>query len=122
MGNYDTFRVQLATSHYIYGHALMEPDSGENYPPVQIGDVGFVRQGKFHRLFSALYPENHESNQRFGVPDDHEVLVPIENHIDSGTLDPNNLCSVGVKPGGPNYHTTGYQIARFPVPGSLTIM
>src|SRR6266404_3960030 len=110
MGHHDTFRVQLAMSHYNYSHALLEPDSEEIYLPVQIGDIGFVHHGKFHHLFNALYLENHESNRRFGVPNDHKVLLPIANHIDSGILYPNNLCSGGVNPGGPNYHSAGSHI------------
>ena len=96
MAHYDTFRVQLATTHPAFGHALWEPDPGEQYPAVEVGDVGFIRQGKFHRLFNALFSEIHPSNQRFGVPGDHELLPPVPNHIDHGTLYPNNFCSYGV--------------------------
>ncbi|KAH9038288.1 hypothetical protein EDB84DRAFT_1437254 [Lactarius hengduanensis] len=93
--HYDTFREELLKAYPAFGHALWEPNPGE-YPPVEVGDVGFVRQGKFHRLFNALYLEDHPSNQRFGVPEDHEQLQPIPNHIDRGTLNPNTFCSYGV--------------------------
>ena len=36
---------------------------GERYTSVEIGDVGFVRQGYFHRLFNILLPEDHPSHQ-----------------------------------------------------------
>ncbi|KAH9163724.1 hypothetical protein EDB89DRAFT_1859852 [Lactarius sanguifluus] len=93
--HYDTFREELAKAYPAFGHALWEPNPGE-YPPVEVGDVGFVRQGKFHRLFNALYSEDHPSNQRFGVPEDHEQLQPTPNHIDRGTLNPNTFYSYGV--------------------------
>lgn len=96
MRHYDTFRLQLGIAHPDFGHALWDTSSGEQYPPVQVGDVGFVRQGKFHRLFNVLYSENHPCNQKFGVPEDHERLPPVPNHIDSGTLYPAHFCSYGV--------------------------
>ncbi|KAH9066642.1 hypothetical protein EDB87DRAFT_1539269, partial [Lactarius vividus] len=74
MTHYNTFRDQLAISHPAFGYALWEPNPGEQYPPVEVGDVGFTRQGKFHRLFNALLPANHQSHQRFGVPELYEPL------------------------------------------------
>ncbi|KAF8263058.1 hypothetical protein EI94DRAFT_1704292 [Lactarius quietus] len=119
MPHYDTFRLQLGIAHPDFGHALWDTSSGEQYPPVEVGDVGFIRQGKFHRLFNALYSENHPCNQRFGVPEDHERLPPVPNHIDSGTLHPNNFCSYGVTAtsgGGSDLHAAGP-----PIPGSAEV-
>ncbi len=98
MAHYDTFRVQLAIAHPALGHALWEPEPGEHFPPVAVGDVGFIRQGKFHRLFNALLPEDHPSHDTFRVPEGHEPLRPsMLNHVDHGTLYPNNFCSYGVR-------------------------
>ncbi|KAH9066183.1 hypothetical protein EDB87DRAFT_1573806 [Lactarius vividus] len=93
--HYDTFCEELAKAYPAFGHALWEPNPGE-YPPVEVGDVGFIRQGKFHRLFNALYSKDHPPDQGFGVPEDHEQLQPIPNHIDSGALNPNTFYSYGV--------------------------
>ncbi|KAH9057579.1 hypothetical protein EDB87DRAFT_1548684, partial [Lactarius vividus] len=85
------------------GHALWEPEPGEHFPPVQVGDVGFIRQGKFHRLFNALLAADHPSHGTFSVPEGHEPLRPtMPNHVDRGSLYPNNFCSYGVRvtPGG----------------------
>ncbi|KAI0303225.1 hypothetical protein BC826DRAFT_890256, partial [Russula brevipes] len=80
-----------------YGHALWEPSPGDLYPTIEIGDVGFIRQGKFHRLFNALLPGDHPSHKDFGVPEHHEPLqLNMSRHIDTGTLSPNNFRSVGV--------------------------
>ena len=95
LAHYDTFRIQLGIAHPAFGHALWETSSGE-YPPVQVGDVGFTRQGQFHRLLNVLYSENHPCNQRFGVPVDHERLPPVPNDIARGTLYRARLCSYGV--------------------------
>ncbi len=44
------------------------------YDRVEVGDVGYVRQGYFLRLFNALLPANHHA-QVYGVPDG---FVPID--------------------------------------------
>jgi hypothetical protein len=92
MAHYDIFRQQLAIKFPAYGHALWEPS-----PAGEVGDVGFIRGGKFHRLFNALLPSDHPSHRNFGVPEHHEPLqLNMPQHIDTGTLHPNNLRSVGV--------------------------
>jgi len=100
MAHYDIFRERLAMKYPAFGHALWEPDS-----PVQVGDVGFIREGRFERLFNALLPEDDRS-QEFGVPEHYEPLVPsLSNHIYGGSLSPNNYCSGGVSVGAdPGYH------------------
>ncbi|KAI0298043.1 hypothetical protein B0F90DRAFT_1735852 [Multifurca ochricompacta] len=97
MAHYDIFREQLAIKYPAYGHALWEPSPGELYCPVEVGDVGYIREGRFHRLFNALLPAKHQSHQTFGVPEYHEPLKPnTSKHIDSSTLRPNDFCSAGV--------------------------
>ena len=93
---YDTYREELGTAYPIFGYALWDPDPGQ-YPRVEIGDVGFTREGKFHRLFNALLPEDHPSHGRYGVPENYEQLqVLLPEHIDRGTLFPSDLHSQGV--------------------------
>jgi hypothetical protein len=97
MAHYDIFREQLAIKYPAYGHALWEPSPGRLYSPVEVGDVGYVREGKFHRLFNALLPADHPSHRTFGVPEHHVPLVPNPSeHIDVGTLKPSHLCSHGI--------------------------
>ena len=101
MAQYITFREQIAIAHPTYGYALWESDPGEQYPPLAVGDVGFIREGKFRRLFNALLSEDHQSHERFGVPGGHEPLqLTMLDHIDHVTLSPNDICSHGVSPYG----------------------
>lgn len=96
MDHCDIFREQIAIKFRGYGHALWEPDPGElyNHRSVEIGDVGFIRDGKFHRIFNALLPHDHPTHQNFGTPEGHEPLqIGIEKHIDIGELSPNDFCS-----------------------------
>ncbi|KAN0126288.1 hypothetical protein V8E53_015211, partial [Lactarius tabidus] len=80
-----------------YGHALWDPNPGNLYPAVEVGDVGYIREGKFRRLFNVLLPANHPSHTNFGVPEYHEQLTPnIGNHIDIGTLNPHDFYSASV--------------------------
>jgi hypothetical protein len=62
MAHYDIFRHHLAMKFPAYGHALWEPDPGNLYPAVEVGDVGYIREGKFHRLFNVLLPAEDESH------------------------------------------------------------
>jgi hypothetical protein len=97
MADYNIFRHHLAVKFPAYGHALWDPDSGSLYPAVEVGDVGHICKGKFHRLFNVLLPEDHPSHQNFGVPEHHEQLtLNMENHINICRLRPNNFCSAKV--------------------------
>ena len=71
---YHTFREILAMKYPDCGHALWDPSPGGLYDAVQVGDVGFIRNGRFHRLFSVLLPGEHPSHQNLGVPELHRPL------------------------------------------------
>jgi hypothetical protein len=99
MAHLDIFREQLGIKYPIYGHALWEPSPGKLYGAVEVGDVGYIRGGKFHRLFNALLPADHASHSKFGAPEYHEPLVlssGLSDHIDTGTLDAKHYCSPGI--------------------------
>ena len=93
MADYEIFRNQLLQTFPGYGHALWDPNPTNPDEPVKVGDVGFMRWGKFHRLFNALLPANHPSHD-LGVPEHYEPLVPnLANHINSGSLTRGHYCS-----------------------------
>ena len=93
MADYDIFREQLSIKYSSYGHALWEPSPGEPNSPVEVGDVGFIRYGQFHRLFNALLPAGDQSD----VPEYYEQLVPkFSKHIRKSTLSSNHYCSDGI--------------------------
>ncbi|KAI9440174.1 hypothetical protein BJY52DRAFT_1129192 [Lactarius psammicola] len=95
--HYDTYREELGKAYPGFGYALWEPDPGEQNTPVGVGDVGFIREGRFHRLFNALLPADHPSHETFGVPTGHEPLrLSMPNHINRGALAPNAFYSYGV--------------------------
>ncbi len=99
MAHYNIFRHRLSTKFPAYGHALWDPSPGKLYSAVEVGDVGYIREGKFHRLFNVLLPADDPSHQKLGVPEYHEPLIPtLEDHIDIGRLSPHNFCSAGVTP------------------------
>jgi hypothetical protein len=97
---YDIYREELAIKHPAYGHALWVPSPGGPDPSVEVGDVGFIREGQFHRLFNIFLPGDHPPHRDFGVPEHHRPLrlrMPIHRHISPRTLSPNNFRSRGVK-------------------------
>jgi len=96
MTHYDIFRGHLASKFPAYGHALWEPSPSILCEPVEVGDVGLIRGGRFHRLFSALLSADHPSHKS-GVPEYHEPLIPkSSDHIIYGTLSPSHYYSNGV--------------------------
>jgi len=57
------------------GHALWEPSPIRNiYDQVTIGDVGYVNEGVFYRMFNVTLPWDHPSNNKLGEPDHYEPL------------------------------------------------
>jgi hypothetical protein len=51
---YAVYSQQLAS--LCHGCALWEPDPGQLYDHISIGDVGYVRDGYFIRMFNVLLP------------------------------------------------------------------
>ena len=96
MADYDIFRDQLAIKYSAYGHALWEPSSWKLdslNKSVEVGDVGFIRNGRFHSLFNALHPAEEQSK----VPEHYEQLsLELSDHISRGTLSSNHYCSAGI--------------------------
>jgi hypothetical protein len=97
MDDYDIFREQLGNRYPGYGHALWDPSpSNPDRRPVEVGDVGFIRRGRFHRLFNALLPADDEL-QDLGVPEYYERLKPnIKKHVSKSSLTCNDYSSTGV--------------------------
>jgi hypothetical protein len=56
MQDYQTFREELRIAYPSHGHALWDPDPWRPNIPVQLGDVGYIREGKFYCLFNAFHP------------------------------------------------------------------
>ena len=93
MADYNIFREQLGIRFPTYGHALWDPCPEEPDKPVKIGDVGFIREGKFHRLFNALSPLEGEQ-----VPSDFQQLVLKSPHrVSKRSLDHGRYCSHGIR-------------------------
>jgi hypothetical protein len=95
MAHYDIFREQLAIKYPAFGHALWEPSPWKPDGPraVEVGDVGFIRDGRFHCLFNALRSAEEQSN----VPEDYEKLVlKFSYHTSKGSLSSNHYCSAGI--------------------------
>ena len=101
--DYDVSREQLATKYSSYGHALREPSPRKQDRPVQVGDVGFIRNGRFHSLFNVLRPAEGQSN----VPDCYEQLCPkFSDHINNGSLGSSHYSSARSVEPEPDFHAS----------------
>ncbi|KAI0285681.1 hypothetical protein BC826DRAFT_1178973 [Russula brevipes] len=70
---FNVYREQLS-SHYL-GLALWDPAPDPTINDrVSIGDVGFVREGAFSRMFNVTLSHNHPSNRTVGEPDHYDPL------------------------------------------------
>ena len=101
MTHYDVFRGQLAIKYPApaYGHALWEPSPSGLCGPVELGDVSFIREGRFHRLFNALLSVDHPSH-RSGVsvcpePLPRPLIPKLSDPIIYGPLSPGHFYSYG---------------------------
>jgi hypothetical protein len=62
---YGLYREELASLGH--GLALWNPNPPKHsYDNVSIGDVGFIREGTFFRMFNAILPWDHKSNGKPG--------------------------------------------------------
>jgi hypothetical protein len=58
-----------------YGLALWNPNPPKDiYDKVSIGDVGYLHDGSFIRMFNVMLPWSHESNRTLGEPEPYESL------------------------------------------------
>ncbi|EIW56271.1 uncharacterized protein TRAVEDRAFT_83192, partial [Trametes versicolor FP-101664 SS1] len=69
----DIYAEQLISLRY--GYPLWYPDPSPGRAPVQLGDVGWVKEGKFLTLFNALR-EAHDAQPMGAVPTDFVPLNP----------------------------------------------
>lgn len=69
---YNVYREQLTS--LFHGHALWEPDPTNLYAQVSVGDVGYVREGCFFRMFNVLLDWNDPSNYTLCEPEPYTRL------------------------------------------------
>ena len=81
---FTVYRDQLtALSH---GLALWNPNPPKKiYDNVSIGDVGYMHDGTFIRMFNVTLPWDHPSNKLLGKPEPYDALDwgPFTNTIES---------------------------------------
>ncbi|KAJ3554389.1 hypothetical protein NM688_g3138 [Phlebia brevispora] len=86
-------------SSYSYGYPLWFPDAISTAGEPQLGDVGYINNGRFLRLFNITVGPGHPWNRRYGVPHNFTPLcLPEEYTLDEPRyLTPNLFQSRSVK-------------------------
>jgi hypothetical protein len=69
---YNVYREQLTS--LFQGHALWEPEPTSLCTQVSIGDVGYIREGHFIRMFNVLLEWNDLSNYTLCEPEPYTSL------------------------------------------------
>ena len=57
-----------------YGYPLWDPSPDPHSGAIEIGDVGFIENGQFVRLFNPTLPREHPVNRVWGLPKDFRRL------------------------------------------------
>ena len=81
---FTVYRDQL--TGLFHGLPLWNPDPPKNiYNNVSIGDVGYMHEGTFIRMFNVMLPWNHPSNGLIGNPEYYDPLDwgPFANTIEA---------------------------------------
>jgi hypothetical protein len=69
----NVYQDQMTT--WTHGLALWNPNPlKEIYDQVSIGDVGYLHEGSFIRMFNVMLPWSHESNRTLGEPEPYQSL------------------------------------------------
>jgi hypothetical protein len=106
---YETYANALITKGH--GHPLWEPDPGSD-PGVELGDVGFIDEGGFIRLFNASAGSDDPRND-LGLPLGHSPL-PIGRIKRRTPLPkkPRYIASKGIQSTGTDLRITAGQVVR----------
>ncbi len=67
--------------HLGFGHPLWVPEPSPESGEVQLGDVGYLSQGKFCFLFNCMRDSDDLVNRR-GVPEGFEVFIPPDGPVE----------------------------------------
>ncbi|KAI0707092.1 hypothetical protein C8Q76DRAFT_747948 [Earliella scabrosa] len=86
-----------------YGHPLWGPEPSLEFGEVHLGDVGYLREGRFCFLFNALKPADSPAHEALGVPEDFQIFKPPhlmlkqrQNEITQRQLHNKNLQSTAI--------------------------
>ena len=107
MSTHRTYAKQLEILGY--GYALYEPNPMDDYDRVRVGDVGYLLEGKFMRLFNIFESFDSSINSTDGVPEMFEPLPKNFRKIDTlfESVLPGVHKSEGVKQIGGNLDLSG---------------
>lgn len=107
---YDIYSDQLRELRR--GQALYYPEPSPEDGPVQIGDVGYTKQGAFCRLFNVSKPAN-DLAQILGVPEGFEPLYMGRIRTFDAALEPGPLHSKTIFRVNADIGSPGYGIAIY---------
>lgn len=89
---WDTYAREL--EHFRRGYPLWNPEP-DSAGEVHIGDVGYIEEGKFHRLFNVVFDEKHPYNAG-GVPEHFKPMFIDPRLLYHGGLTDAVIASQGV--------------------------
>ena len=93
---YDIYAEQLWNLGY--GHPLWSPEPCSQHGEVQLGDIGYLRDGEFCFLFNCMKEANDPVNALKGVPHNFAVFrPPLAPRFRSNVITQNHLHSSNIR-------------------------
>ena len=87
-----------------YGYPLWHPEPPNDADEIHVGDVGFVRDGAFYRMFNALVPGDSPINGGHVPPDyapfvfkTDRSFINIRNAINKGALSSKTIEKIAIR-------------------------
>ncbi|KAH9963427.1 hypothetical protein BGW80DRAFT_1340573 [Lactifluus volemus] len=97
---HEVYQNELKSRYKLHGWALWQPEPDPDSPTeyVAIGDVGYIYNGRFVRLFNIQRKKDDPSHQQHGVPEGYRHMPPSPFDIfQKSRLDRGDYCSRSVR-------------------------
>ncbi|RPD72326.1 hypothetical protein L226DRAFT_546923 [Lentinus tigrinus ALCF2SS1-7] len=79
MKHWDIYARELMSLGF--GHPLWHPEPSLQFGQIRLGDVGYLRKGRFRFLFNSMHSAEHPVNATKGVPSGFEEFKPPGNPV-----------------------------------------
>jgi hypothetical protein len=97
---HEVYQNELKSRYKLHGWALWQPEPDPDSPTecVAVGDVGYISNGRFIRMFNVQRTRDDPSHQQHGVPEGYRPMPPSPfNIFQQSRLDRGDYCSGSVR-------------------------
>jgi hypothetical protein len=91
---YQVYQNELKAKYKPYGWPLWKPDRDNPNKRVSVGDVGFISDGRFVRMFNIRLKSDDPLHEQYGVPEPYHPIEPAlftKRWLESGDYHSNSV-------------------------------